>query len=187
MSLEIPGTVLQMAPGAAEDPFLVIDPLLNITGGLTLSQVVEITGLQGSTIQNWVKRGWVENPKGKRYGEQQLVRIFLINMLRGTMQLDEIVSLMTYINGKVDDRSDDIIPDRRLYSFLCSVNAGIPRGEYGDAGKIRALVQKELSDYAEPVEGARKKLEDSLTVMALACQAAKIKNTATAEYKKLNI
>ena len=187
MNDEIPGTVLRMTENAAQDPFCVIEPLIGITGGLTLSQVTEVTGLQGSTIQNWVKRGGVESPGGKRYGEQQLVRIFLINMLRGAMQLDEIVALMAYINGRVDDRSDDIIPDRRLYSFLCEINSEVPQGEYGNAEKIRELVCRKLSDYAEPVEGARKKLESSLTVMVLACQAAKIKNTATAEFKKLNL
>ena len=170
-----------------QDLLKLVEPLIVMTGGLTLSQVAEVTGLQGTTIQNWVKRGWVENPTGKKYGEQQLVRIFLINMLRGTMQLDEIVALMSYINGKVDDRSDDIIPDKRLYTFLCTVNSGIAPGEYGNTEKIRTLVKKELESYNEPIEGARQKLEDSLTVMALACQAAKIKNAATAEFRKLNI
>ena len=30
-----------------------------------------------------------------------------------------IVSLLQYVNGSVDDRTDDIIPEDRLYSLLC--------------------------------------------------------------------
>ena len=59
--------------------FSMILPLIAAAGGFTLSQVKAITGLEGSTIQNWVKRGWVSNPKGKKYDERQLPRILLIS------------------------------------------------------------------------------------------------------------
>lgn len=117
----VPGTVLPWTDGLQQNAFAVLSPVLAVTKGLTLSQLRELTGLEGSTIQNWVKRGWVERPTGKRYGEQQIVRIVIINMLRNSMQLDKIIALMTYINGQVDDRSDDIIPDRELFSLLCAV------------------------------------------------------------------
>ncbi len=101
----VPGTVLPWTDGLQQNAFAVLSPVLAVTKGLTLSQLRELTGLEGSTIQNWVKRGWVERPTGKRYGEQQIVRIVIINMLRNSMQLDKIIALMTYINGQVDDLS----------------------------------------------------------------------------------
>ena len=116
----IPGTVLNFNSVAAENCYSVIAPLLTVTKGLTLAQVRELTGLEASTIQNWVKRGWVKNPEGKRYGEEQVMRIILINMMRGSMQLEQIAFLMSYINGSVEDRSDDILPDRELFNILCS-------------------------------------------------------------------
>ena len=117
----IPGTIIPLTENVRARPYDLIDAMLVVSGGLTLSQVSDITGLNGSTIQNWVKRGWVESPKQKRYGETSLCRIMIINMLRGAMRLEEIVRLMSFINGRVDDRSDDIIPDRELFTLLCAI------------------------------------------------------------------
>ena len=91
----VPGTVLPWTDGLQQNAFAVLSPVLAVTKGLTLSQLRELTGLEGSTIQNWVKRGWVERPTGKRYGEQQIVRIVIINMLRNSMQLDKIIALIS--------------------------------------------------------------------------------------------
>lgn len=187
MLTKIPGTTLDMAEQARGDPFCVIEPIINITGGLTLAQVVDITGLRGSTIQNWVKRGWVANPQGKRYGETQLVRIILINLLRGAMRLEDIVLLMRYINGSVEDRSDDIIPDRELYTFLCAVIQGVPSGGFADTKRLKRMIDSVINGYTEPVAGAKRKLSQALTVMALAYQAAVIKGMVSAEFSRLGI
>lgn len=82
----IPGTALAKSLQTGESAFAAIEPILTATGGLTLAQVEGLTGLNGSTIQNWVKRGWVAAPVGKRYGRRQLMRIILINMLRAVMK-----------------------------------------------------------------------------------------------------
>ena len=69
MQIEIiPGTTMpySVLKGSA---FELLVPMLNATGGLTLSQVCAITGLEGSTIQNWVKRGLVAKPVDKKYPE----------------------------------------------------------------------------------------------------------------------
>ena len=42
--------------------FEALRPAFAVTGGLMLSQVVEMTGLGSSTIQNWIKRGWIMSP-----------------------------------------------------------------------------------------------------------------------------
>ena len=106
MLTTIPGTMLPFEEGLEQNAFAVLTPLLSVTRGLTLSQISEVTGLQGSTIQNWVKRGWVANPKNRRYEERQVARVILINMLKPSLQLETIVSLMKYINGSVEDAAD---------------------------------------------------------------------------------
>ena len=106
----VPGTTIKFTEQARNAAFSLISPILEATGGLTLSQLSKLTGLEGSTIQNWIKRGWVSSTRGKKYSEQQVLRILLINMLRGAMKLESIVRLMAYINGDVEDTSDDIIP-----------------------------------------------------------------------------
>ena len=111
-------------------------------------RVEGLTGLNGSTIQNWVKRGWVAAPVGKRYGRRQLMRIILINMLRDVMKLENIIAIMRYINGSVEDESDDIIPDERLYDHLCAVIAQARRLQTTDAAQIRRLICSRLDDTA---------------------------------------
>ena len=117
----IPGTTMKYTPQARNAAFSLISPVLEATGGLTLSQLSKLSGLEGSTIQNWIKRGWVSSTKGKKYSEQQVLRILLINMLRGAMKLESIVNLMAYINGDVEDTSDDIIDEITLYNILCRI------------------------------------------------------------------
>lgn len=80
-----------------------------------------------ATVQNWVKRGWVSAPVNKRYGERQVARILLINLLRPAMRLDQIASLLRYVNGSVDDRTDDILPDDQLYNWLCTATLRLRR------------------------------------------------------------
>ena len=53
---------------------------MKLTGGFTLSQLAEISGLEATTIQNWVKRGWIEPPKDRRYGETSIARVLIIKM-----------------------------------------------------------------------------------------------------------
>lgn len=181
----VPGTVLPWTDGLHQNAFAVLSPVLAVTKGLTLSQLRELTGLEGSTIQNWVKRGWVESPSGKRYGEQQIVRIVIINMLRGAMQLDKIIALMAYINGHVDDRSDDIIPDRELFSLLCAVIYEADRMHSTDRQVISSIIEGRLSDYHAPNAEAKQKLERAVLCMVLGFISAEIKKQADEEYDKL--
>ena len=110
MLKKLPGSTAEVdisRPGAA-------DTLLTsmfLTGGLMLSQVAQFTGLEPYTIQNWVKRGFLSSPKNKKYSRRQLSRILIINMLRDALPLDAICRLLSYINGQLDQESDDIIDD----------------------------------------------------------------------------
>lgn len=185
MMKNVPGTVLPWTDGLQKNAFAVLSPVLAVTKGLTLSQLRELTGLEGSTIQNWVKRGWVENPTGKRYGEPQIVRIVIINMLRNSMQLDRIIALMAYINGQVDDRSDDIIPDRELFSLLCSVIYEADSRHSTDKAVIASIIEEQLADYHGPNADSKEKLERAVLCMVLGFIASEIKKQADDEYEGL--
>ena len=89
--MTLPGTNVPIPPGEEEKGFALLEPVFAVSGGgLTLSQLSEMTGQSGTAIQNWVKRGWVANPVNKKYGELQVARVLMINLLRPTMQLDKI-------------------------------------------------------------------------------------------------
>lgn len=185
MENKLPGTAL--ACGNANDAFAVIEPIFAITKGLTLSQVVSVTGLSGSTIQNWIKRGWVAAPKGKRYGKRQVVRIILINMLRSVMRLEDIICLLCYINGNVEDESDDMIPEDILYSHLCSIIAQMKKLKTASNEVICLIIDSRLDGQQTLGSDAKKKLKSALLIMALAYQASSLKELSNAEFNKLNI
>ena len=83
-----PGTTLPFDSKFCENSFFIISSLCAATGGITLSQLTEMTGLEGTTIQNWVKRGWVSKTIGKKYNERQIARILIISILRDSIHLE---------------------------------------------------------------------------------------------------
>ena len=171
----IPGTTI--AINGQSGMFEMFIPLIKATNGLTLSQVCAITGLEQSTIQNWVKRGFVANPVNKKYYERQLARILLISALRDAMKIDSIGELMRLVNGSADDESDDIISEERMYDYFCKIIAGF-ENTIPSAAQIEAYALEILSDYVEPHQHAAKRLKDALCVMSLAYYAAVYKSDA---------
>ena len=129
--------------------------LIQATDGLTLGQVCALSGLEPTTVQNWIKRGFVPHPVRKKYHQRHLARILLIDRLRESMRIDRVGELLTYINGDADDESDDLLPEEDLYDIFCSVSselaARMPLPEdvpelvrelVGDAGGICADSEK---------------------------------------------
>ena len=175
MNWTIPGTVLkaerqdaQYIPEQFQSMFL--------AGGLSLSQVSNITGLEPHTVQNWVKRGFLAPPRNKRYSLNQLCRILNINMLKSALPLEQICGLLQYINGSLEDESDDLIDDARLY-FLFLRLAAYHRQMHNPAGRDTYL-QQILAEYKEPVPGARERVEKVLQIMLTAWAASQLRQTA---------
>lgn len=175
MNRIIPGTTLKFSEQARVSAFSVISPVLEATGGLTLSQLSKLTGLEGTTIQNWIKRGWVSATKSKKYSEKQVLRILLINMLRGAMKLDDIAGLMKYINGDVEDTSDDIIDDILLYNILCRIIFTAEDEGAFDTNSVRNLISRELMDYSKEIRSVDNKLNKAMFVMIMAYRSAYLK------------
>ena len=181
MNWTIPGTTLTGSREEAEN----IDTLfrsLFLAGGLTLSQVTGITGLEPYTVQNWVKRGFLPAPRNKRYDMEQLCRILNIHMLKGILPLEQICSLMGYLNGDLADESDDLVDDTMLY-FMFVRLAARARTLSGE-GWEEALAEV-TADYAEPVPGAREKLVSVLRIMLTAWVAGRLKQEAEAMITRL--
>lgn len=161
-------------------------PAVAVAGGLLLSQVCDVTGVESSTIQNWVKRGWIPAPVEKRYGEVQIARILIIDTLRPVMSLDKIVALMGFINGKVEDRSDDIIDDSLLYTLMeKGVQQLEARGNLLSEDNVKAIVDDIIGDYKGPRSDSREKLVRALRVMLYGYLSAKLKARAEKEYGRL--
>ena len=175
MNRLIPATTIKYNESIRNSAFDAVSPVLEATGGLTLSQLSKLTGLEGSTIQNWIKRGWVPSTKGKKYSERQILRILLINMLRGAMKLENIIKLMTYINGDVEDTSDDIIEETLLYNSLCRIIFTVEEESAFDSNSVRELVAREIENAADSIKDEHK-LKKAMFVMVMAYRSACIKS-----------
>lgn len=129
MVTTLPGTTVEVSritPGLSRQLFSGIFA----AGGITLCQVATLTGLEPSAIQNWVKRGFVSSPVHRQYTQNQLSRIMIINLLRETLQIEHIREMLSYLNGRLTDESDDIISDSELYHTYVDMLArhgGFPR------------------------------------------------------------
>ena len=167
----VPGTVLSAS--GADIGFARFAQMIEATSGLTLSQVCALTGLEASTVQNWIKRGFVPRPVGKKYRERHLARILLISSLRDCMQIDRIGELMTYINGDTESEDDDIISEVQLYDYLCSVCISLSSGEVA-LERVADTAAGVAADF-DADDASKEKLTRSLTVMAYAYLAGLIK------------
>lgn len=175
----LPGTAMAFADSDAKG-FSQIEMLISATGGLSLSQVCAITGLEGSTIQNWVKRGWVKNPKGKKYDEIQIARILIINALKDCVRLESIAQLMRYVNGTEEDRSEQIIRESELFDYLCDALRLLGNSDDFSRRGVETIVDEVIRDYMGPTATARVRLSNALAIMLYACVCSDVKRRTEA-------
>ena len=127
-------------------------------------------------LEQTVKRGFLAPPQNKRYSLRQLCRILNINTLRGVLPMERICGMLVYINGALDDESDDTIDDSVLYFMFVRLAAqarAIERTEGWDQA-----IQDVLRDYQEPIPGAKERIAKVLRVMVLGYAASRMKQEA---------
>ena len=166
MRRTLPGAGVEIddsLPGAAD----ALLSALFLGGDLVLSQVCHISGLEVHMIQNWVARGYLPPPVNKHYSRRQLSRILIINMLRSVLPLDQICRLLSYVNGHLDDISDDTVDDSQLYLWLVELTGD-------DAPDMQAV----LTQYREPFPGAKRRVEQVLEIMVTAYRASVLQHQA---------
>ncbi len=171
----MPGTVLASQRETEGDGERMLRSLF-LGGDISLAQVSGVTGLEPYTVQNWVKRGFLTPPVGKKYSINQLCRIININMLRGVFSLERTCGLLGYINGRLNSEADDIIGDAELYFMFISLAARAQQLTRPEA--CERILAEMLRDYTEPYPGARERVSNVLKVMLTAYLAAKMRASA---------
>ena len=174
----IPGTKLKKNDMGNVTGLEFLSKVFYISEGVMLSQIREVSGIDGSTLQNWTKRGWVANARLKKYNIDQVAHILIINMLRSCIQLDHIAFLLQYINGKIDDTSDDIIRDSVLYDYICRILDALTRQDVASKASIKEVIREQIANYEEAMEGARDRLANALEIIVTAYYAALIKRSS---------
>ena len=167
---KLPGTAIPREN--AKDAMEILDGLF-LGGGLVLSQVTELAGIEGYMVQNWVRRGYLTPPRNKRYTERQFCRIVLINLLRDRLNIGEITDLISRINGHLDDESDDLIDDTLLYVYFVRLLDAC-----GAPDELPDAVRRVTADFPEPLPGAGNALREILKVAYLAYQSARCLRSA---------
>ena len=171
----IPGTRLKKSEMGNVTGLEFLSKVFFISEGVMLSQIREVSGIDGSTLQNWTKRGWVANARLKKYNIDQVAHILIINMLRSCIQLDKIALLLQYINGDIDDKSDDIIRDSQLYDYICRILDKLMAQDVCSMASIKTVICEEISGYQENIPGASERLANALEIIIVAYYAALIK------------
>ena len=175
----IPGTKLKKAEMENLTGLAFLKKVFFVSEGVMLTQIRDISGIDSSTLQNWTKRGWVANAKLKKYNIDQVAHILIINMLRSCMQLEHIAFLIQYINGDVEDASDDIITDSQLYDYICRILEHIISTGDCSLEEIAVCVSNITADYVEPFAGARERLDHALEIIVVTYYSALLKRRAT--------
>lgn len=185
MEWTIPGTVLTGRRDKPEADEAQLRAMF-LAGGMVRSQVATLTGLEPHAIQNWVKRGFLSPPQGKRYTCRQLCRILIINMLRSALPMEKICALLSYINGQLDDESDDCIDDSQLYFAFLHVAARYD-GLMEDQEGLLDYIHDSLADYVEPYPGARERVKQVLAIMLTAWVLSLLQKQAEAQLSQLEL
>ena len=140
----IPGSIIPRSSMNGVTGLEFIDKIFFMSKGIMLSRIRELAGIDGSTIQNWVKRGWIGNTVNKHYSRVQFARILIINMLRATMKLEKIDFLLHYINGNLDCRADDIISEPILFDYICRIVDTADKIGTVDSARLRSIIDSRL-------------------------------------------
>lgn len=189
MNWTMPGTVLEISREDAQRVEEVFGSMF-LAGGMVLSQVSAVTGLEPYTVQNWVKRGFLVPPERKRYTLRQLCRVININMLKGVLPMERICGMLSYINGQLNDESDDIIDDSQLYFMFVKLAARIR--ELDNVETREKLLDETMAMYEEPAPGAGQRVRQVLKIMLTGYLAARMQQEANkmldmTERKEVNV
>lgn len=176
MGLFLPGTTIEVSSYANETADYVLKNIFS-AGGIVLSQMTALTGLEAHTVQNWVKRGFLSPPVHRRYSRRQFTRVVIINMLKDSMRIDQAVRLLSYINGAMDREDDDSIEDPLLYRLFVNL-LGQLEGEFPDRESLKTATSKVLEGFCEKVAGSRERIRLVLMVMVYAWLTARSKQQA---------
>ena len=169
---KLPGAALAYG-GKGEKGFAQFQMLISATKGLSLSQVCAVTGLEATTIQNWVKRGWVAHPNGKKYAEVHIARILIINALKDSLKLEHISLLIGYVKGAQENVGAGSIKESDLYSALCEALYDLESGK--DGGGVEKIAERVAFNLENYTPKAKKRIQKALTVMIYACVCADVK------------
>lgn len=179
----LPGTNIEIDGRSGQDYRLIFQATFAVTGGIYLSQLSDIVGVPGASLQNWVKREFVSGPVNKRYTRRQTCRIILIAILRHVLPLEDIAVLLSSINNDLADEADDLIDDSDLYLYFCDIVLNLEPADYFRHDVLKARISEVTGDFQGGTPDERQQLHEVLLIMVLAYGATLLQSEACGRLK----
>ena len=143
--------------------------------GMMLSALSSVTGVDASTVQNWVKRGYLENPQGKKYSQSHAARIILLNTLKEAVPLERAAEI---IEKTV---SDCKVSEKQLLAALLQTLVRATRFNSIDKDSLNSVVNSQLRDMGY----SDKTLSKAVFTLALAALSASYRAQAAEQAQSL--
>jgi DNA-binding transcriptional MerR regulator len=160
-----------------------LTPILGFGSGLLLSQITHIADrLTKETIQNWVKRSFIDPPrKGRFYDENQVARILIFNALRHVLELEDIRLLLQ----TAQDFSKGTMAEMELFELFNESLVKTKGIAPGDVEGYEKAVGDELTKSLVYKEGDASKIKEVIFIMVTAYQSSLLKQKAEELLAKL--
>ena len=126
----LPGTLISVSKDHLKNVDQILDPMF-LMEGMQLRQVTGLLGIEAHTVQNWVKRGFVESPVKKLYNRDKFIRLAILNYFKDVFSLEGIISLL-----KMADQ------DSTVYSAFCKLLSMAPVDPIRSETKLSDIVTR---------------------------------------------
>ena len=106
-------------------------------------------------------------------------------MMRQALQLEKIDYLLHYINGDIESKDDDIIPESKLYDYVCKIVDAVSAETVYDTETLRHYIAELTVDHPEIFPGARQRLNRVLEIIVTAYHASLLADYANVQLQEL--
>ena len=167
MNEHLPGTLISVTKEHLQNVDGILEPMF-LMEGMQLRQVTQLLGIEAHTVQNWVKRKFVESPVNKFYNRDRFVRLAILNYFKDVFSLEGIIELLKMANQ-----------DSEVYSAFCGLLAAAPVDPIRSETKLNDMIDKVIDqqkfDYKKT---SREQIKKLLTVLYTAHLSIVLKKEA---------
>lgn len=167
MNTYLPGTLIQVTKEHLQNIDSILDPMF-LLEGMQLRQVTQLLGIEAHTVQNWVKRGFVDSPVRKFYNRDKFIRLAILNYYKDVFSLEGILQLLGMAGQ-----------DSNVYTALCALLAASPVDPIRAETKLNDLLDTTIDasefDYKNT---SREQVKRLLTILYTAHLSITLKKEA---------
>ena len=145
-----------------------------LENGMLLATLCEKTGVEASTVQNWVKRGYLSRTDGKKYSAEQAAEVIILNNLKNAIQLDQAAALIK------SAKENSGIPALRILAVLASALIRATRFNSIDRASLESVINIEMRSFSLD----NSEVSRLILIAALSALCADYKALAENELKK---